>query len=282
MNLYRKQHPVSLDENSRITVPGFAPVEIDTELAKPKEPYQYRITSLVTSQLNVAYGFSLNIPASFKAELKGDVMFYLLELMALLPETTEPSNKFDGLVWGLGIRVAIAATNLDSNLTASIAGVAASSSLKLSTANYAVVSEGLGPDILDKAGPFFKNATGSFNAEQIQNMGQGLQQISQFLSDSTANHPPKPVFAISETPKTESAIISSVSTCYALNRITVGNSFNEAKKELKKDVAPEAYVNLFQVMSIYYELVHNAGDDKPTEEQKKHAKKILDLKGFQL
>jgi len=279
MNLYRKRHPIAIDDSHCIHVPGFRPTRLEDGEYTPAPPYNYRITSLVTSQLNVEYGLTINLPATFQNELSGDVMFYLLELMALLPEAPHPSEEFQGLVWGLGVRVGIAMTRLDNNLTASIAGVAASSTLGFSNANYAVRAEGLGPGVIGSAGPFFKNILGSFNAEHIQSLGEGLQAISTYLVEETKDREPVPVYAISETPKTELSKIHAVSACYALNSIARVLSYDKAQEQLDHNHAYEQYVNLLEVKSIYREIVNEAGSGSPTKSQTERAKLILELQG---
>jgi len=277
MNLYAKRIPIS-GERGLCAVPGYDPIDL-SRVTPPEPPYDYRITGLVTSQLDVSFAASLNFPGSFVAELQGDMMFFLLELMALLPETPDESGQFRGLVWGVGLRMGIATTKIDAKLASSIAGVAASASLKTSTSSRYTLAPGLGHEVLKRAGKFFANVSGTFDAAQMQDLGQGLQDISQYLVTDAKKLAPVAVYTIAETPKEDIAKIQSVSAVYALNAIRQGWSYKQAEANLARTSGSEGLVNLFDVMAIYQEIVNNAGTDPPGDTQRALANAIYNLRG---
>lgn len=280
MSLYRRRHPISFNAaHQPVEVPGHARRLDLRDLPMPPGPYNYRLTGLVTSQLNVSVAASLDFPAVFTSTLQGDMSFYLLDLMATCPEVPIEQGEFTGVVPGLGIRVGIATTKIDSKLGSSIAGVAANTQLNTSQSSYAFVAAGLGPGVIPNAGTFFTNPGGRFDTQKAQDLGQGLQALANYLLQATKDREPAWVYVLAETPKAELSKIQAISASWAINRIEEGKSYNEAFRDINRANPLEILIDSVFVQAIYQRILNNAGDDKPSEAQRQLARSIRDLKG---
>lgn len=281
MNIYQKRHPIHASAEGLCFVPGYKTIEV-AALTPPAAPYKYMLTGMVTSQLDVTFAASLDFPGSFVGELKGGMHFYLLDLLAMLPQTPDPSGEYLGLVWGVGVRLGFAASNFSSNLNASIGGVAAAASMGLTTSQATCKSVGLGAGILKEAGEFFSGLVGDFDANKLQDIGKGLQIISQYMITNASTLAPRPVYAISQRPKSELAKVQAASTACAIGGIIKKRSFNETVETISQSSSPLASaVSLYEVAALYQKFINSAGDDKPSATQAVAASEYFKLSGYE-
>jgi hypothetical protein len=279
MNIYRRRYPISAHTGRHVVVPGLERLFDLGGFLPPNGPYDYHVTGLVTSQLDIGFAFSLDFPGSFTGNLNSNMRFYLLDLMATLPEMPAEKDQKFGLVYGLGVRIGIAATKVEAKAAASISGVAARAELGVETANYTFVAPGMGPEALGQAGEFFATAGGSFNAGKVESLGLGLEVISQYLINEAKNRTPQPVYVAAEAPKTDVVRMQAISTTWAINRIKQGFSYDEAAKSLPQDDPRSGLVNEIEVQALYRKIVNDVGNQKPSEPQKNLAERIRNMKG---
>jgi len=205
------------------------------------------------------------------------MMFYLLELMATLPEVPVEHDNITAIVWGVGLRVGIAATKFDGNLKASIAGVAAEATVNSNSTFYSTTSIGLGSDVLSKGGQFFSAPSGPFDAGRMDDLGEGLNSLSTYLIGQAREREPSPIYAVGLQPQGNLALSEAVSSRWALTRLLEGSSCNGTLKMIDNNNPLQAKIDEHRVRSIYQEIINNAEDDFPSYDQQLRAQSILSV-----
>ena len=280
LSIYRKRLPISALRREPIHIPGLArPLDLGAPVV-PAPPYQYRVNSLVTSQLDVRFASSLNFPDDFVASLDASMSFYVLDFMATLPEMLAPEYWGDyGVVWGFLFRVGIATKTFSGNLSASIAGVAANTEINAAASSYYAMAIGLGPLAVSKGGPFFGGGAADFNADAVEELGQGLQGLSSYLIQQSAGREPVPVYVVALREEAELSELHAVTACYALNCIYRGDSCETAISRLNSSDKRSQFVNLLELKSIYLRIVNDIGTEAPSAAQRQLAADILNMRG---
>ena len=279
MRGFRKPYPVSMHDPQNVAVHGFPGMLDLSSQNAPAAPYNFTNVNLITSKLDVSIVASLGFDKNFEGSANSNMNFYLLDLVIALPEEPIDGHPLDfGLVYGAGIRVGFLSTKSEAKFESSIAGVAAGASLNVQTASYSSLALHISPEIAKSGSAFFKSGFGSFDGKDVESLGEGLQRISSALISLASTIKPGPLWIVASPNPDELALIQSISTCWALNRIIEGKSCNQALGQISVTNVDQALIDKLNVKVIYRKIVNDTGNDVPSPPQIEDARNILKLR----
>ncbi|NVB37250.1 hypothetical protein G6O69_36785 [Pseudenhygromyxa sp. WMMC2535] len=239
---------------------------------------------LKRDQLSVEAAANIGYGGIFEVSSKGSSTLFVLDYMmrGSVSATSDPAKVLVSAVYGVGFRIALAATKIEGELQASVAGVAAQAQLGMASVRINIDIIGLPklpPDSVQSSLLGFSE----FNAEQLGALNKTIEAVKRYAEDPANRDQLDPqLIGINAKRVVDDVVLEqSKSIIYALWRIANGSSLSAALAAPDKHNLPGIQPAL--VRSTYADVIRNTAlllpstldKEKPSYDDRNRARRRL-------
>jgi hypothetical protein len=241
----------------------------------PTPPYNYGVVTLSSTSLSASMTASLGFQDLVSFQVSGNAYYWLVDVIAALPPI-ESESPVLSQVYGVGVRLALKAWNVNTKFSLSAYSFAAQATLSMAHTTFAVEAYGAGLQALSTMKPLLTVLGSPFDVEKFQVLGEVMGDLTDYLVAQGDNLTPV-LLGVNLDFAGETLLDPAGGYVFALRRIAKGNSYNQALQSIPPNPPPDVEISSVIVQAVYDQLVGSDQDAQPSSAAKSSANQILGL-----